>query len=69
VPLKGRVLVPNPPTITYGLPTGPAGALSIRTTWPASLPTDFEVFVQYWISDPVGPKGFAASIGLRATMP
>jgi len=68
-PLKGGVLVPDPLTIVFGLPTGPDGELALPTTWPPGFPPDYSIYLQYWVTDPAGPEGYAASNGLRATTP
>ena len=68
-PFKGGVMVPNPDFIITGLVTSPAGSITLSNSWPASVPSGLTVFHQYWISDPVGPAGFAASNGAAATKP
>ncbi len=68
-PLKGGTLVPTPDLIITGLPTGPAGALSLPAAWPAGLPSGFSLYFQEWIADASGPAGFAATNGLQATTP
>ncbi|MCB9896675.1 MAG: hypothetical protein H6825_01600 [Planctomycetes bacterium] len=68
-PFKGGVLVPNPDIIVAGLPTGAAGALSVSFLWPTGLPPGVVVSYQYWVTDPAGPVGFAASNGLTSTTP
>jgi len=68
-PFKGGVLVPSLDLLFPGLPTGPAGSIAIGGTWPATLPAGFELYLQYWIIDAVGPVGFAASNGLKAQVP
>jgi hypothetical protein len=66
---KGGTLVPSPDVLITGLPTGPAGSLTLGSTWPAGIPAGFTIYLQGWISDPVGPKGFAATNGLTGTAP
>lgn len=68
-PFKGGVMVPNPDFIIPGLITSPAGSITLSNSWPASVPSGLTVFHQYWISDPLGPVGFAASNGAAATKP
>jgi len=69
LPFKGGTLVPSPDVVVLGLSTGPTGSLTLGTTWPAGVPAGFHVYVQGWISDPAGPKGFAATNGLSGTAP
>ena len=67
-PFKGGVMIPKP-DITVALPTGALGALDVPATWPAGLPSGFVLWFQWWVQDPAGPAGFAASRGLRGTTP
>ena len=67
-PFKGGTLVPDA-DLLFALPTGPLGALELPAVWPAGLPSGFSLWFQWWIQDPVGPVGFAASAGLRGTTP
>ena len=66
-PFKGGYLVPSPNILIVGLNTGPAGGLTLGTTWPAGIPAGFVIYVQAWIVDAAGPKGFAASSGISGT--
>ncbi|GJM23262.1 MAG: hypothetical protein DHS20C15_31770 [Planctomycetota bacterium] len=68
-PLRMGVLVPAPTLLRFGFSTDASGAHSLVATWPAGVPSGFEIFVQHWIVDPLGPAGFAASNALRATTP
>ncbi len=68
VPFKGGTLVPNPDVLVLGLPTG-SGTLVLPGTWPSGLPSGLQLYFQHWIVDPAGPKGLAASNGLRGTTP
>jgi hypothetical protein len=69
LPFKGGVMVPAPDLLLLGLLTTGSGDLVLSGTWPVGLPTGFQVFLQYWISDAIGPSGFSASNGLSATQP
>ncbi len=64
---KSGTLVPHPDFLFFGLPVSATGQLEIASTWPAGIPSGFELILQYWISDPQGPVGFAASNGLLGT--
>ncbi len=65
---KGGVMVPNPDVIVPQL-TSAMGTVEISATWPAGIPVGTAAYFQWWVSDPGGPAGFAASNGLRATTP
>lgn len=65
-PFMGGTLVPMPDLIVGGLATSPAGLLSLPATWPAGLPSGFEIYLQAWIVDPAAPRGLAASNALLA---
>ena len=69
LPLRGGVLVPSLDLVVPGLPTGVTGSIDVAGTWPATLPTGFEVYLQYWIADAVAPAGYSASNGLLAKAP
>jgi len=68
-PFKGGTLVPNPDLLIAGLATTAHGTLTLVSTWPSGLPSGFTFYSQYWIADPAGPAGFAASNGLSGTTP
>jgi len=68
-PFKGGVWVPSLDVLVPGLPTGPLGYIHLPTTWPSGVPTGTQFYLQYWMQDPAGPKGFSASNALRATTP
>jgi hypothetical protein len=68
-PFKGGVMVPQP-TLLVSLPsTGPDGALALSAAWPAGVPPGFTLAMQWWIVDPAGPIGLAASNGSVGTTP
>ena len=70
-PFKGGVMVPDPtpPAVLLGFFTGPFGKLKLDGAWPMGLPAGFTLYLQWWIEDAAGPKGFAASNALSATTP
>ncbi len=68
-PFKGGTLVPTPDIILTGLATGPTGTVLLSGAWPTGLPSGFGIQFQFWLPDPVGPAGAAASNGLTATTP
>jgi hypothetical protein len=67
-PFKGGVLVPEPASLA-ALTTSPSGRIILTGTWPAGVPAGLQLVLQYWIADPTGPAGFAASNGLIALVP
>lgn len=67
-PFKGGVLVPEP-TLLFPLLTDGFGSLAFGGSWPTGVPSGFETYFQWWIQDPAGPKGFAASNALAGTTP
>ncbi len=71
LPFKGGVLVPDftPPGFTIPLVTNGAGDIPIADTWPEGFPPGFVIYFQYWVLDPVGVQGFAASNAISATTP
>ncbi|HEX5011659.1 MAG TPA: right-handed parallel beta-helix repeat-containing protein [Planctomycetota bacterium] len=68
-PFKGGVMVPSLDVLLPGLPTDAQGALTLPFLWPAGLPSGVSIVLQFWLPDPAGPKGFAASNGLQGTTP
>jgi len=67
-PFKGGVLVPSP-DVLLGLPVDGAGGATLPFTWPAGVPSGTMLWWQWWIVDPAGPSGLAASNGLLSTSP
>jgi len=63
-PLKGGVLVPSPDVLLSGLPSGPAGALSLTGNWPGGVPPGLTIWFQEWIVDAAAPQGVSATNGL-----
>lgn len=69
LPFKGGTVVPSLDLYLI-LATDPSGGLALPwTSWPPGMPSYTELFLQYWIVDPAGPKGAAASNALKATTP
>ena len=60
VPLRGGVLVPST-NIVAPVPTGPQGQISLPGSLPATLFPGVTFYLQFWVVDPTGPYGFAAS--------
>jgi hypothetical protein len=70
-PFFGGTLVPNinPPGFAIPIPTPASGEISIADTWPAGIPSGFSMYLHYWIEDPAGIFGFAASNAVKGTTP
>jgi hypothetical protein len=69
-PFKGGVLVPFADVTLSGLPpTDVSGALTLAATWPPGLPSRVTIYYQFWIPDPAGVLGFAASNAISGTTP
>ncbi|MFH0944997.1 MAG: PQQ-binding-like beta-propeller repeat protein [Planctomycetota bacterium] len=68
-PFKGGTLVPATDVVVFGLPTGSAGELPLTAQVPAAMAAGVPLYFQYWIVDPAGPWGFAASNAVTVTTP
>jgi len=64
LPFKGGVMLPTVGLVLSGLAVGSTGGLTLVTTWPGGVPAGTPVVMQWWIQDPAGPAGFAASNAL-----
>lgn len=69
VPFKGGVWVPSMELLVAGLPTGANGVIDLPSTWPTGIPPGFAFYEQYWLKDPAGVKGFAASNAIKGVTP
>ncbi len=67
-PFKTGVLKPTPDALVGPLFVDGSGQVPLVGTTPA-FGAGFDIFVQYWIEDAGGPAGYAASAGLRASVP
>ena len=68
-PFKGGTLVPAADLLIGPFVTDAAGTLALGGPWPAGLPGGANLWMQAWVVDAGGPHGYAASNGLRLTMP
>lgn len=68
-PLEGGTLVPSPDVLIVGLPLDAVGEHELPFTFPATVPSGLEFWLQGWIPDPDGPSGLAATNGVKATVP
>jgi PKD repeat protein len=69
LPLKGGTLVPLPDWISIGPATSPSGTVHLRSLWPNGVLPGFKLWMQVWLVDAEAPQGWAASNGLRITVP
>ena len=69
VPFKGGLWVPAMTLLVAGLPTGPNGVIDLPSTWPTSVPSGFAFYEQYWLKDPAGILGYAASNAIKGVTP
>jgi hypothetical protein len=67
-PFKGGVLVPYPNYIFPAF-TDFFGKSTFSGLWPAGVPSGFTTYFQWWIQDPAGPQGYAASNAVAGTAP
>jgi len=67
-PFRGGVLVPAP-DVVVPLPVDAAGSWTLPFSFPVGVPAGTPIWFQDWIPDPTGPKGFAASNALLASVP
>ena len=67
-PFKGGVFVPAR-DLVVDFAVGPAGTLKLDAVWPEGITPGSPLWLQYWIADPAGPQGFAASNAVKATSP
>ena len=67
-PLKGGVLVPAVNFINAFPHTNAQGELALTGHW-IPFPSGLTLYFQFWLPDPEGPAGFAASNAISATMP
>lgn len=68
-PFKGGVLVPSPDVLVGGLVVGPDGTLCLQSMLVDGLPLGLPLYVQVWMVDALGAKGFAASNAIRLAAP
>jgi Tol biopolymer transport system component len=67
-PFKGGTFVPDANLLLF-LSTSSGGTLLLPFVWPVGVPAGTHVWLQDWVTDPSGPKGFTASNGLEITAP
>jgi hypothetical protein len=67
-PFKFGVVVPSPNFI-FPLSTDFFGKAAFGGLWPAGVPSGFTTYFQWWIQDPAGPQGYAASNAVAGTAP
>ncbi len=65
---KGGIMVPLPHAI-FPLSTDGLGMSAIVGHWPTGVQSGLKMYVQWWVHDPTGPKGFAASHAVSGSAP
>jgi hypothetical protein len=60
VPLKGGTLVPSV-NFLFPVPVNSLGNVDIATSWPAGIPSGFELYYQAWVADAGAQEGFSSS--------
>lgn len=65
---KGGVFGPAPLFLNFGFVTGPSGRITLPFALGADIPTGLELWLQYWIVDPGGFVGSAASNTVKLTV-
>lgn len=68
VPLKGGVLWPQTDFVVPVAPVDAEGVSSLQAIWLESV-GGYDVWFQYWFADAGAPSGFAATTGVRASVP
>jgi hypothetical protein len=68
-PFKGGIMVPSPLLVLTGFPVDGAGNTGLSFPWPVGLPPGLSIHYQFWLPDPAGIVGFAATNGLRSVTP
>jgi len=70
LPLAGGMLVPYPDRVLVFYKSDPLGGLFVPTGWPVNgPPSGSHWYVQAFVLDPAGPRGFAISNALELTVP
>jgi len=67
-PFKGGTMVPYPNYIFPAF-TDFFGKSTFGGLWPPGVPSGFKTYFQWWIQDPAGPQGYAASNAVAGTAP
>jgi hypothetical protein len=67
-PYAGGVIVPAP-DVLLPLTSDAMGGVVISVFVPTTLPSGQSITTQFWIADPAGPAGFAASNAVSKTAP
>jgi len=67
-PFKGGTLWPASGAFIPLVANG-TGQLTLSTTWPAAIPSGFQLWAQFWHPDVGAVYGFAGSNGVRGTVP
>lgn len=71
LPFKGGLLIPCivPPGLVLPLATDVQGNIALGAVWPDGVPSGVSIYVQAWVQDAAGPKGFTASNAIEGRTP
>ena len=69
IPFKGGFLVPATDWIMFGLTTNSSGEFQFTTSPNNPVTSGATLYLQYWVTDPVGPVGYSATNGISQTAP
>ena len=69
VSFKGGVVTAQPVSISIPLITAPFGTLNVPFVWPAGVPSDVSLWLQYLINDAAAVHGIAMSNAIKLTTP
>jgi hypothetical protein len=69
VPFKGGVVTAQPVSISIPLITAPFGTLNVPFVWPAGVPSDVSLWMQYLIADAAAVQGVAMSNAVKLITP
>ena len=67
-PFKGGVMVPFPDVVLGPVPLDAQGRCTLAGPW-LGLSGGWDFWAQWWIVDPIGPKGFTASTTVQVSVP
>ncbi|HET6201441.1 MAG TPA: VCBS repeat-containing protein [Planctomycetota bacterium] len=68
VPVAGGASIPAIDNFVFGLRTDANGSAVHPLTWPPSLPPDFSVLFQGWVTDPGAVQGYSISNAIAGTL-
>ncbi|MFG0318128.1 MAG: MBL fold metallo-hydrolase [Planctomycetota bacterium JB042] len=67
LPFGGGMLVPSPDVLSPPVLTSANGAIDLDAVFPAGVALGVDLHLQWWITDPTNPGGYAASNARKGT--